>query len=299
MAKHPGVPFPSVKAIADSKLLHPLHQAAFDEMAAAKPVNDDPDTIDGLKNEQRYRDAFTKAMGADKIDAVVFPVMAQLPALNGDRNTQLVAEPKPGADAGPTALGSSLTFVGSALQWPALSVPAGYLGEGLPQGLQFLGRAWDEAKIIGYAYAYEQATQHRRPPAAVPPLPESLVSRFIGTWQLLAIHQRDHASMEKSAAGSPVTGQLIYAANGRFSMQIVRTRRKGLPASSVSSSFGRWELAPIEGCVVHHPDASFNPGRAAASEKQRYSFDAAGRLSLAVMPVSGTTNTVFVWERQP
>jgi hypothetical protein len=189
--------------------------------------------------------------------------------------------------------------VGSALQWPALSVPAGYLGEGLPQGLQFLGRAWDEAKIIGYAYAYEQATQHRRPPAAVPPLPESLVSRFIGTWQLLAIHQRDHASMEKSAAGSPVTGQLIYAANGRFSMQIVRTRRKGLPASSVSSSFGRWELAPIEGCVVHHPDASFNPGRAAASEKQRYSFDAAGRLSLAAMPVSGTTNTVFIWERQP
>jgi hypothetical protein len=35
IAKHPGVPFPSVKAIADSKLLHPLHQAAFDEMAAA------------------------------------------------------------------------------------------------------------------------------------------------------------------------------------------------------------------------------------------------------------------------
>ena len=41
-------------------------------------------------------------MGANKIDAVVFPVMAQLPAINGDRNTQLVAEPKPGADAGPS-----------------------------------------------------------------------------------------------------------------------------------------------------------------------------------------------------
>jgi hypothetical protein len=173
------------------------------------------------------------------------------------------------------------------------------LGEGLPQGLQFLGRAWDEAKIIRYAYAYEQATQHRRSPPAVPPLPESLVSRFIGTWQLRATHQRDHASMGKSAAGGPVSGQLIYAANGRFNMQIVRTRRKGLPASIVSSYFGRWKLAPIEGCVVHHPDASFNPGRAAASEKQPYSFDAAGRLSLAAMPVSGTTNTVFIWERQP
>jgi amidase len=63
-----------------------------------------------------------------------------------------------------------LTFVGSSLQWPALSVPSGYLGEGLPQGLQILGRAWDEAKIIRYGFAYEQATRHRRPPPTTPPL---------------------------------------------------------------------------------------------------------------------------------
>jgi Asp-tRNA(Asn)/Glu-tRNA(Gln) amidotransferase A subunit family amidase len=36
--------------------------------------------------------------------------------------------------------------------------------------LQILGRAWDEAKIIGYAFAYEQATRHRRPPPATPPI---------------------------------------------------------------------------------------------------------------------------------
>ena len=188
-------------------------------------------------------------MEADKIDAVISPVMAQLPAINGDRNTQLVAEPKPGADAGPTALGSSLTFVGSALQWPALSVPSGYLGEGLPQGLQFLGRAWDDARIIAYAYAYEQATYYRRPPPAVPPLPESLASRLIGTWQLLEGHQHHRASMEKSATDGPLSGQLIYAANGSFSMQIFRIRRKGLPASSISSYFGRWELVPDQSQV--------------------------------------------------
>jgi amidase len=170
IAKHPGVPFPSVKAIADSKLLHPLHQALLDEAAAAKPVDEDAETIDGLKNEQRYRDVFTAAMDSRKIDAVIFPTWAQLPAINGDRNTQLVAEPKPAPNAGPTALSSGLTFVGSSLQWPALSVPSGYLGEGLPQGLQILGRAWDEAKIIRYAFAYEQATHHRRPPPTTPPL---------------------------------------------------------------------------------------------------------------------------------
>jgi Asp-tRNA(Asn)/Glu-tRNA(Gln) amidotransferase A subunit family amidase len=81
-----------------------------------------------------------------------------------------VAEPRPAPNAGPTAIGGGLTVVASALQWPALSVPSGYLGEGLPQGLQILGRAWDDAKIISYAYAYEQATHHRRPPLTVPPL---------------------------------------------------------------------------------------------------------------------------------
>ena len=299
IAQHPGVPFPSVKAIADSKLLHPVQQPLFDEASAAKPVDEDPATIEGTKNEQRYRDAFTVAMSTGRIDAVVLPTWAQLPAINGDRNTQLVAEPKPAPNAGPTALGSTLTGVASAMQWPALSVPSGFLSEGLPQGLQILGRAWDDAKIVGYAYAYEQATQHRRPPPAVPPLVTSLTSRFIGTWKLVAIREGNRASVnETSTVGSPVSGQLIYAANGRFSMQIVRTRRKGPPTSSVSS-FGRWELASIEECVVHHPDAGFNASGAAASEKQRYSFDAAGRLSLTVMPVSGTTNTVFVWERQP
>jgi Asp-tRNA(Asn)/Glu-tRNA(Gln) amidotransferase A subunit family amidase len=76
----------------------------------------------------------------------------------------------PDPKGGVTGLGASLTFVGSTLQWPALSVPSGYLGAGLPVGLQILGRAWDEEKIIRYAYAYEQATHYRKPPGSVPPL---------------------------------------------------------------------------------------------------------------------------------
>jgi amidase len=168
IAKHPGVPFPSVTAIAESKLAHPLHQAALDAAAAARPVDEDPETIEGLNNEQRYRDGFTAAMDAGRIDAVILPTFAQLPVINGDRNTQITAEPKPGAS--PTAPGGVLTFFASSLQWPAISVPRGYLGEGLPQGLQIIGRPWEEAKIIGYAFAYEQATHHRRPPTSTPAL---------------------------------------------------------------------------------------------------------------------------------
>jgi len=169
LAAHPGIPYASPQAIADSHLAHPLHQAALDAVAAAGPPETDPATIKGLETENAYRVAFTKAMNEQHIDAVIFPTWAQLPVINGDRNTQLMTK-EPDPKGGVTGLGSSLTFVGSTLQWPALSVPSGYLGPGLPVGLQILGRAWDEAKIISYAYAYEQATHYRRPPPSVPPL---------------------------------------------------------------------------------------------------------------------------------
>ena len=47
--------------------------------------------------------------------------------------------------------------------YPSITVPAGFV-DGLPVGLSFIGTAWSEPRLIGLAYAYEQATRHRRPP---------------------------------------------------------------------------------------------------------------------------------------
>jgi len=47
--------------------------------------------------------------------------------------------------------------------YPHITVPMGFV-HGLPVGLSFFGRAWSEPVLIKLAYAYEQATQHRRPP---------------------------------------------------------------------------------------------------------------------------------------
>ncbi len=176
IAAHPGIPYASPEAIAASKLAHPLHQPGIEADAAAGPPETDPETIKGLEIEAAYRAAFTKAMNEKQIDAVIFPTWAQLPVINGDRNTQVMTD-SPDPKGGVTGLSSSLTFVGSTLQWPALSVPNGYLGQGLPVGLQILGRAWDESRIMGYAYAYEQATHYRRPPATTPPLTIESIQR--------------------------------------------------------------------------------------------------------------------------
>lgn len=178
----PGIPYPTPQAMADSHLAHPLHQAGLEGKAKADATSPytDPAYIKGLEVEDALRAAFMREMAANKVDAVILPVWSQLPVVNGDRNTQLMTDtPKPSsgggggggrADGVVTGLGASLTNTASSLQWPAISVPCGYLGEGLPSGLQIIGRAWDEARIISYAYAYEQATHYRRPPPTVPPL---------------------------------------------------------------------------------------------------------------------------------
>jgi amidase len=307
LAQHPGIPYGSAAELAAAKLVHPLHQAAFDEAVKALPPDQDERTIEGLKNEQIFRDAFNREMDAAKVDALVFPTWAQLPAINGDRNTQIAAEPKPAPNAGPTHSGASLTFVGSMLQWPALSVPSGYAG-GLPLGLQIVGRAWDEAKIVTYAYAYEQATHYRVAPPTVPPLGDSFASRFIGNWKLVAIRDRDVATgAETPAARAAADGQLLYAPNGRMSVQIVRTGREQVAAGSTdgfSSYFGRWELVPSGGYVIHHQDGNLNQAQVGQAAKRYYSFDAAGLLSLATPPrkVEGSAKeiqSVFVWEKYP
>lgn len=55
--------------------------------------------------------------------------------------------------------------------YPNVIVPGGYRGNGAPFGVMFTGLAWSEPTLIRLAYAFEQATRYRRPPASTPPLP--------------------------------------------------------------------------------------------------------------------------------
>jgi amidase len=47
--------------------------------------------------------------------------------------------------------------------YPNINVPMGFIGD-LPVGISFFGRAWSEPILLEIAYAYEQGTQHRKPP---------------------------------------------------------------------------------------------------------------------------------------
>jgi len=151
-----GAAFPkSLAEIVASGKFHPLHEAGLSASASAPPPGEDPILKRLEADEIRMREAYDAAMQNDNLDAFVLPVASYPPKLNGDRNV---------TPAGAT------TWIASGLHWPAAVVPMGYTHEDLPSGLQIVAAPWSEPALIEIAYAYEQASRHRRPPRTVPPL---------------------------------------------------------------------------------------------------------------------------------
>jgi hypothetical protein len=120
----------------------------------------------------------------------------------------------------------------------------------------------------------------------------------------VAVRQRHSVSgVEKLLASAPSDGQLIYAANGRLSVQIAYAPHKKFPAGSAetfTSYFGRWELDSANGCVIHYVDASLSADQDGQAMKRYYSFDGAGHLVLTTPPTKDATGrdvvTVIVWD---
>jgi len=151
-----GPSFPkTIAAVVATEKFHPLHEVGLKAVAVAPAPASDPILRDLEAFEIRMREAYLAAMAKARIDALILPVASFPPKLNGDRNL--------------TPTGAT-TWIASGLHWPAAVVPMGYSYEDLPSGLQIIGRPWSEPTLIEIAYAYEQATHHRKPPATTPPL---------------------------------------------------------------------------------------------------------------------------------
>jgi amidase len=120
----------------------------------------------GPLTEKKYRDALAKnrkmsrtdgidaTMKKYKLDAIVAPTGSPpwvTDLVNGDHYA--------GASSTPAAVAG----------YPNINVPAGY-SHNLPVGVSFFGRAYSEPTLIKLAYAYEQATKHRRAPHFIPSL---------------------------------------------------------------------------------------------------------------------------------
>ena len=150
------VPVHTLDEVIRSRKFHPSVQVRLQQ--AQDGAENGPET-DACKADAQYRDAFreavAKTMTAETLDAFVYPTWSNPPRLIGDLNTPA---------------GDNSQVFSPTTGWPAINVPMGYTRGTLPIGMTIFGRAWSEATLFKFAYAYEQATHHRHPPASAPPL---------------------------------------------------------------------------------------------------------------------------------
>jgi len=155
LATRRGLP---VKTLADVIAFNEAHRS--DEMPYFGQELFEASQKKGPLTDAAYKTALAKDQRlsrAEGIDAALSKnKLAALVALTGGPawTTDLVN--------GDHYLGSSTTPAAVA-GYPSITVPAGQVF-GLPVGISFFGAAWSEASLIKYAYAFEQATHHRKAP---------------------------------------------------------------------------------------------------------------------------------------
>jgi amidase len=100
-------------------------------------------------------------MESNRVEALVYPTRPKQPDLI-DPNIANIVE---------RVNAPSFTSIANVTQFPDVIVPAGVTKESMPVTISFFGPAYSEARLLAFAYAYEQATQHRVAPQSTPGLP--------------------------------------------------------------------------------------------------------------------------------
>lgn len=143
-------PVHSMKEILDKGLFHPFSESNMRD--AMKLEVGTPRYLEKMYNKIGLRTRVLKIMADLRLDAMIYPHQQQLVCKCGDSQRQRNG-----------VLCSSTGF-------PSVCVPAGFAPDenapvGVPVGMEIIGRPWSEALLISIAYAFEQHSHFRKPPA--------------------------------------------------------------------------------------------------------------------------------------
>ncbi len=161
LAQHPNAPYKTLREILLAGGVNPARARAMMDYVGRSTSEADYGAV--MRYREALRVAVLKLMADKRLDALVYATYDAPPSVIP---ADVLTNPRPNDGYGR----GDNRGLSPTLAWPAITVPMGFTSDSLPAGLEFLGRPFSESKLIGYSYAFEQATKHRRPPGTTPPL---------------------------------------------------------------------------------------------------------------------------------
>jgi amidase len=153
LRRTPAAPVRTLADILERRAFHPSLEQAFRRSNDVASLDSDEYRAI-VARSARLRAQMIDLMDAAGVAALVYPTLR--------RTSSLIGDPQPGGNCAASA----------ATGLPAITVPAGF-ADGMPVGVELLGRPYSEVGLLKLAFAYESAARHRRPPALAPPLESS------------------------------------------------------------------------------------------------------------------------------
>jgi Asp-tRNA(Asn)/Glu-tRNA(Gln) amidotransferase A subunit family amidase len=158
LAERPGAPVRTLEEVLASGKFS-KHETVEPRLRNSQSVAtlDTKEYYEHLARRTTIRQAILKTMADHRLDALVYPTTNQKAALLNELEQ----------------FESHNCYLAANSGLPAMTVPGGFTDDGFPVGVELLGRMWSEPRLIRLAYAYEQATRHRRSPPSTPALTSS------------------------------------------------------------------------------------------------------------------------------
>ena len=161
LAEHANAPVKTLRDILVSGVVTPWRARGLINVVGRS--TDDPGYLTIIASREELRRSVLAAMADHDLDALVY-------ATFDHQATEIASDALTNANTEDEYARGNNRFLSPATGFPALTLPAGLTADGLPVGLELLGRPFTEAALFELGYAYEQGTKRREPPKTTPAL---------------------------------------------------------------------------------------------------------------------------------
>ena len=186
-------PISSLSEILESGLYHDALEDTFRRRNTPKTRNS-AEYRAALTKREEIREKIVELLDNHLLDALVYPTIR--------RKASKIGEGQFGSNCQLSA------YSGLA----ALSIQAGFTRDGLPVGIELLGRPFSDTRLVAFGFAFEQGTGYRQAPDLTPPL-----SDISGTgpirFEVVTQEVESNPNLTVNFAFDPTTGVLNFDAH--------------------------------------------------------------------------------------